>query len=239
MTRNNLFQVDEINIKTFWPPTVSCLDFWRKRLAGILEFNYSCLDELSQKIHLFHKISYFHESFRTRGEKCSKICPILFGRAIEKATCMSRGTLWRKTKSFKCFKERCFFIIVHGLWSEKFALSEKNNSLGSKNSILCVQRNVLGVKQNLCIKKFFFFCKILSGIEAKYFGLLGKLFPARLSSFRSNSAEEGFREKFFEKNFFHCFQTWSKKSTIERTSGWMWKLYSTCPVELFYEKHSF
>ena len=103
------FQVNEITIKNFWPPTVSFLDFWRKRLAGILEFNYSCLDELSQKNHLFHKIYYFHESFRTRGEKCSKICPTLFGRAIEKATYMSRGTLWRKTKCFKCFKERCFF----------------------------------------------------------------------------------------------------------------------------------
>ena len=179
--------------------------------------------------------------FSDTGRKISKLCPTLFfGRAIEKATYASRGSLWRKTKGFKCFKERCFFMIVYGLWSEKFAFSEKNNSLGSKNSILCVQRNVLGENQNLCIKKLFFFRKILSGIEAKYFGLLGKLFPARLSSFRSTSAEEGFREKFLEKSFFfHCFQTWSKKSTIERTSRWMWKLYSTCLVEFSEEKHSF
>ena len=198
--------MNEITIKNFWPQTVSFLDFWWKRLAGILEFNYSCPDELSEKNHLFHKISYFHESFRTLGEKCSKLCPTLFfGRAIEKATYVSRGSLWRKTKGFKCFKEECFFIKVYGLWSEKFALSEKKNSLGSKNSILSVQRNVLGENQNLCMEKLFFFCKILSGNEAKYFGLLGKLFPAGLSSFRSTSAEEGFREKFLEKSSFSLF----------------------------------
>ena len=94
--------------KNLWPPTVKFLDFWRKRLAGILEFNYSCPDELSEKKHLFHKKSYFHESFRTLGEKFSKLCATLFGRAIEKATFVSKGTLWRKTKCFKCFRERCF-----------------------------------------------------------------------------------------------------------------------------------
>ena len=108
VTRNNFFQVNEIIIKNFRPPTVSFLDFWWKRLAGILEFNYLCPDELSEKKHLFHKISYFHESFRTLGEKCSKLCATLFGRANEKATSVSRGTLWRKTKCFKCFRERCF-----------------------------------------------------------------------------------------------------------------------------------
>ena len=155
MTRNNFFQVNEITIQNFWPPTVSFLDFWRKRLAGILKLNYSCPDEFSEKNHLFHKISYFHESFRTLGEKCSKLCPTLFfGRAIEKATYVSRGSLWRKAKFFKCSKRRCFFIIVYGLWSEKFALSEKNNCLDSKKSILCVQRNVLGEK--FCTKKLFF-----------------------------------------------------------------------------------
>ena len=61
-------------------------------------------------------------------------------------------------------KNGVFFIIVYGLWSERFELSEKNNSLGSKNSILCVQKNVLGA--NYCIKKLFF-CKNLSGIEGK------------------------------------------------------------------------
>ena len=104
VTQNIFFQVNEMTIKKFSPPTVSFLDFWRKRLSGIVEFNSSCPDELFEKNHLFHKFSYFHESFRTLGEKCSKLCPTLFGRAIEKATYMSRGTLWRKTKCFKCFK---------------------------------------------------------------------------------------------------------------------------------------
>ena len=57
--------------KKLWPSTVRFLDFWRKRLAGILEFNYSCPDEFSEKKNSFHKIFYFHESFRTLGEKCS------------------------------------------------------------------------------------------------------------------------------------------------------------------------
>ena len=123
VTRNNFFQVNEITMKNFWPPTVSFLDLWWKRLAGTLKLNYSCPDELSEKNHLFHKISYIHESFRTLGEKCSKLCSSLFfGIAIEKATYVSRGSLWRKTKGFKCFKEMCFFIILYGLWSEKFAL---------------------------------------------------------------------------------------------------------------------
>ena len=73
VTRNNFLQVNEITIENFWPPTVSFLAFWRKRSAGILEFNYSCPEELSAKKLLFHKISYFHESFGTLGEQISKI----------------------------------------------------------------------------------------------------------------------------------------------------------------------
>ena len=153
--------------------------------------------------------------FSDTGRECSKLCPTLFfGRAIEKATYASRGSLWRKTKGFKCFKERCFFMIVYGLWSEKFALSEKSNPLGSKKSILYVQRNVLGENRNLCIKKLFFFCKILLGIESNNFGLLGKLFPARFSSFRSTSAEEGFREKILEKSFFFIVSRLGAKNRL-------------------------
>ena len=71
-------------------------------------------------------------------------------------------------------KKGVFLIIVYGLWSEKFALSEKNNCLGFKNSVLCIQRNVLG--ENFCIEKLFFskisrilrekfsiFCEVVSG----------------------------------------------------------------------------
>ena len=37
------------------------------------------------------------------------------------------------------------------------------------------------------------------------------LIPARLSSFRSTSAEEGFREKFLEKSFFSLFPDLEQK----------------------------
>ena len=104
VTRNNFFQVIQITIENFWPPTVSFLDFWRKRLAGILKLNYSCQEELSAKKLLFHKISYFHESFGTLGEQFSILYRTLSGRAIEKATYVSGGTLWRKTN---CFREGC------------------------------------------------------------------------------------------------------------------------------------
>ena len=132
-------------------------------------------------------------------------------------------------------KKGVFLIIVYGLWSEKFALSEKNNCLGFNNSVLCIQRNVLG--ENFCIKKLFFLR--FHGFWEKKFRIFVKLFPARLSSFHSTFAGGGFRENILQKVFFHCFQTWSKKSTIERTSRWMWKLYSTSPVEFFLGKTFF
>ena len=136
---------------------MSFSDFWRKMLAGILEFNYSCPDELSEKNHLFHKISCFHESFRTLGEKCSKLCPTFFGRAIKKGNLCVQKYFVTKKKMFQMFQRKVFFLIVYGLWSEKFALSKENNCLGSKNSILRVQRNVFG--ENFWIKKLFLFVK--------------------------------------------------------------------------------
>ena len=107
------------------------------------------------------------------------------------------------------FQKKVFFLIsVYGLWSEKFALSEKNNCLDFNNSVLCIQRNVLG--ENFCIKKLFF-CKTLPGIEGRYFGLLGNLFPAGLSSFHSTFGEEGFRDMFLQKSFFSLFPDLEQK----------------------------
>ena len=60
---------------------------------------------------------------------------------------------------------KVFFINVYGLWSEKFALSKKN-CLGSENSILPVQRNVL--VENYCIKKLFFFVKNYRSVREKF-----------------------------------------------------------------------
>ena len=95
-------------------------------------------------------------------------------------------------------KKGVFLIIVYGLWSEKFALSEKNNCLGFNNSVLCIQRNVLG--ENFCIKKLFFLR--FHGFWEKKFRIFVKLFPARLSSFHSTFAGGGFREIFSKKFFF-------------------------------------
>ena len=55
--RDNFFQVNEITIKIFWPPTVSFLEFRPKSLAGFLESNYSCPEDFSAKKLLFHKNS--------------------------------------------------------------------------------------------------------------------------------------------------------------------------------------
>ena len=58
------------------------------------------------------------------------------------------------------------------------------------------------------------FCKMLPGIEGKNFGLLGKLFPARLSSFRSTFAEERFREKFLKKKSFFIVSRLGAKNRL-------------------------
>ena len=128
VTRNNFFQVNEITIKIFCSPTVSFIYFWLERLAGILDFNYLCPEEFSAEKLLFHKISYFHEFFRTLGKQYSKLCPTLFGRAIKKTTCVSGGTLWRKTK---CFSERCFYNCFRTLIG-KVCTFEKKFRLGVK-----------------------------------------------------------------------------------------------------------
>ena len=169
-------------------------------LAGTLKLNYSCPDELSEKNHLFHKISYFHESFRTLGEKCSKLCPTLFfGRAIEKATYVSRGSLWRKAKFFKCFKKRCFFN--NCLW----IIIGEVCTFGKKTIVLVlitlfyVSRGTFPEK--IFVSKSFFFLKI-RGFWEKNFRIFVKLFPARLTSFHPTFAEEGFRGKFSRKKYF-------------------------------------
>ena len=55
VTRNNCFQVNGRAIKNFWPPTVSFLEFWRRRLAGFLEFNYSCQENFCEKTFVSQK----------------------------------------------------------------------------------------------------------------------------------------------------------------------------------------
>ena len=146
--------------------------------------------------------------FSDTGRKMFKTLSYFLRQGHRKSNLCVQRYIVTKNKMFQMFQRMVFFYNCLRIMIERFALSKKNNSLGSKNSILCVQRNVLGA--NFCIKKLFF-CKNLSGIEGKYFWFLGKLFPARLSSFQSTFAEEDFREIFLEKSFFHCFQNWSKK----------------------------
>ena len=94
-------------------------------------------------------------------------------------------------------------------------------------------------RRKFLYQKVFLFLKI-RGFWEKNFRIFVKLFPARLTSFHPTFAEQGFRGKFSRKKFFfHCLQTWSKKSTIEGTAGCLWKLYSTCLVEFSEDKHSF
>ena len=78
-----------------------------------------------------------------------------------------------KNKMFQMFQIKVFFYNRLRITIRKVCAVEKNICLGSKNSTLCVQRNVLG--ENLCIKKLFF-CKMLPGNEGKYFGFWGSCF---------------------------------------------------------------
>ena len=75
---------------------------------------------------------------------------------------------------------------------------KKNKCLSFKNSVLCVQRNVLG--ENFCIKKLFFLKT--HGFWEKNFRIFVKMFPAKLTSFHPTFAEEGFSGKISRKKIF-------------------------------------
>ena len=140
--------------------------------------------------------------FSDTGRKMFKaLSYFVLRQGHQKKTYVSGGSLWRKAKFFKCFKKRCFFlIIVYGLWSEKFALSEKKIVLVliTLFSVLCIQRKVPG--ENFRIKKLFFskksrilrekfsnFCEVVSGkvdIIPSYFyrgRFQGKIFSKNVS----------------------------------------------------------
>ena len=178
-------------------------------LAGTSKLKYSCPDGLSEKNHLFHKISYFPESFRTLGDKCSKLCPTLFfGRSIEKATYVSRGSLWRKAKFFKCFKKRCFsYNCLRIVIGEVCTFGKKTIVLVLK-TLFYVSRGTFSEK--IFVSKSFFFLKI-HGIWEKNFRIFVMLFPARLTSFHPTFAEEGFRGKISQKKFLSLFPDWEQK----------------------------
>ena len=118
--RKDFFQVNEITIKIFWPPTVSFLEFWRKSLAGFLESNYSCPEDFSAKKLLFHRNSYFH--FWDTGRTIFKTLSYFVRRGHRKSNLCVRRYFVTKNKMFQ---RGVFFINVFGLWSEKFALSRE------------------------------------------------------------------------------------------------------------------
>ena len=97
------------------------------------------------------------------------------------------------------FQRTVFFYNCFRTLIGKVCTFEIINCLGCINSVLRVVRNVLGKK--FCSKNSIF-VKNLPAFERKIFWLLAKLFPARLSSFHSTFAEEGFRENSLEKIFF-------------------------------------
>ena len=109
VTRKNFFQVNEITIRKFLTSDRELFGFLAKKVSRLLEFNYSCSDELSEKNHLFHKLSYLHESFRTLGDKCSKRCPIFFGRAVEKKQPMSPEVLYDEKQNVSNVSEKGVF----------------------------------------------------------------------------------------------------------------------------------
>ena len=113
----------------------------------------------------------------------------------KKATFVSRGNLWRKTK---CWEEGVFHKCL-GIMIGKVCTFEKKLSWFWKLYSTCSEERSC---RKLLYQKTLLFRKKLSVFERKIFGLLPKLFPARLSSFHSTSAEEGFREKFLEKKPF-------------------------------------
>ena len=138
------------------------------------------------------------------------VISIKIGMILKNLSYVSRDNLWGKIVLL------FFFSLVYSDFE--------------RNSILPVQRNVFG--ENFCIKKLFF-CKYLSDFERKFFGLLAKLIPAICHHSILLLLRKVSEKIFSKKNFFHCFQTWSKKPTFEKTSGWIWKFYSTCPVDNF------
>ena len=121
-------------------------------------------------------------------------------------------------------RKRCFFIIVYGLWSEKFALSEKNNCLGIKNSVLCIQRNVLG-KTFLYQKDFF---SKISRILREKFSNFCEVVSSKVVVIPFYFCWGRFQGKYSQKSFFSLFPDLEQKIDY-------WKNIKMNVKTLFYE----
>ena len=124
---------------------------------------------------------------------------------------MCPEVLFDKEKVFqrKVLFYKCFRILIR-------------NVCTFKKIVVLVPKTLLYVSWGTLSEKFLyqkisFFWKNLSDFERKVFGLLAKLFPARLSSFHSTFAEEGFRENFLGKKvFFNASRLEAKNCLLKR-----------------------
>ena len=171
------FQVNDITIKKFWPPTVSFLDFWWKRLAGILEFNYSCPDELSEKIICFTKFPTFMNLFGHWAENVQSFVLLCSSTGPSKKQPMCPEVVCDEKQKVSNVSTKGDFSYLFTDYDRKSLHFRKNIIfLVLKNPILCVQRNVLGETQNLCIKKLFFFVKSYRSLRQKILDFWGSCF---------------------------------------------------------------
>ena len=129
---------------------------------------------------------------------------------------MCPEVVWDEKQNFSnVSKKGVFFIIVYGIWSEKFALSEKNNCLGFKNSVLCIQRNVLG--ENFCIEKLFF--SKISRILREKFSNFCEVVSGKVDIIPSYFCRGRFQgKKFSKKVFFSLFPDLEQKIDFLRNS---------------------
>ena len=171
--------------------------------------------------------------FSDTGRKMFGTLSYFFRQGHRESNLCVRRYFVTKNKMFQMFQRKVFFIIVLGLWSEKFALSKKIIVLVLKTLFFVSRRSF---SDKIFVSKRSFFCKNPRTLREKISDFWRSCFrqvwhhsilllPRKVSG-----------KVFSKKFFFHCFQTWRKKSTIERTSGWMWKLYSTCTVEIYFGK---
>ena len=152
--------------------------------------------------------------FSDTGRKMFKTLSYFLRQGHRKSNLCVQRYIVTKNKMFQMFQRMVFFIIVYGLWSERFALSKKNNSLGSKNSILCVQRNVLG--GNFCIKSSFF-VKIYRTLREKFPVSCLSCFWQGFFVIQFYFCRGRYQGKISRKKvFFHCFQTWSKNRLLKQ-----------------------
>ena len=191
---------------------MSFSDFWRKRLAGILKFNYSCPEEVSEKKLFFHKISYSHESFLTLGKKFKTLSYFVRQGHRESNLCARRYFV-TKNKMFKMFQRKVFFCNCFRTMIGKVWTFEKK--------IVLVLKTLFYVSKGTFSEKFFVskssFCvKIYRPLRENFSEFWRNCFRQGCHPFSLLLPRKVSGKIFSKKSFCHFFQTWSKKSTFEK-----------------------